>query len=82
MTEHSKTVVLDVREDIRQGGEPFERIMTAVHALHGDQELELWAPFEPQPLFGAMSGLGFEHEAEAQPHGDWRVRFFRARAQA
>jgi uncharacterized protein (DUF2249 family) len=82
MTDEHKTVVLDVREEIRQGGEPFQRIMTTVNTLDPTQDLELWAPFEPQPLFGVLAGMGFQHEAQAQPDGDWRVRFFRAPAAA
>ena len=73
-------MVVDVREDLRQGSEAFQRIMMAADGLQAGQELELWAPFEPQPLFGVMAGMGFEHEAEAQPDGDWRVRFYRPAA--
>ena len=72
-----KTVVVDVREDLRAGQEPFQRIMMAANGLRPEQEMELWALFEPEPLFAVMAGIGFEHEAEAQPNGDWRVRFFR-----
>ncbi len=71
------TVVLDVREDLREGREPFQRIMMAANALQPGQNLELWALFEPKPLFAVLGGMGFEHDAEAQPNGDWRVRFFR-----
>lgn len=78
MSNQHKTMLLDVREEIRNGGEPFQRIMTAVNTLGIDEELELLAPFEPQPLFGVLAGMGFDHEAHAQPDGDWRVRFFRA----
>lgn len=72
-----KVVVLDVRDELRQGGEPFERIMAAAKQLEPGQELELWATFEPRPLFGVMDGLGFGNEPERQPDGDWRVRFYR-----
>ncbi|HEY8695525.1 MAG TPA: DUF2249 domain-containing protein [Chloroflexota bacterium] len=79
MNEHN-TVVVDVREDLRAGREPFQRIMLAANALEPDQDMEVWALFEPKPLFTVMAGMGFEHEAEAQPNGDWRVRFFRPAA--
>jgi hypothetical protein len=82
MTEQAKTVVLDVREEIRQGGEPFQRIMMTANGLSVDQDLELWAPFEPKPLFGVMAGMGYEHEAQPEGDGDWRVRFFRTPAAA
>ena len=77
-----KTVVLDVRDEIRQGGEPFQRIMGTVNTLGLDEELELWAPFEPKPLLGVMAGMGFAHEAQPQGDGDWRIRFFRVPAGA
>ncbi len=77
MSETDNVVVVDVREDLRQGLEPFQRIMMAANGLQAGQELELWAPFEPRPLFGVMAGMGYEHKADAQPDGDWRVRFFR-----
>jgi len=80
MTESNNVVVVDVREDLRQGREPFERIMAAANGLGPDQEMELWALFEPKPLFAIMAGRGFEHDAEAQPNGDWRVRFYRPAA--
>ena len=72
-----KTVVVDVREDLREGREPFQRIMMAANSLQPDQDMELWALFEPKPLFAVLGGMGFEHEAEEQSNGDWRVRFFR-----
>jgi uncharacterized protein (DUF2249 family) len=73
-------IVVDVREDLREGREPFQRIMLAANGLQPGQELVLWALFEPRPLFGMLGGMGFEHEAEEQPNGDWRVRFFRPEA--
>ena len=77
MSQSEKTIVVDVREDLREGREPFQRIMMAANSLRPDQEMELWALFEPKPLFAMMGGMGFEHEAEEQSNGDWRVRFFR-----
>ncbi|MHB8621120.1 MAG: DUF2249 domain-containing protein, partial [Chloroflexota bacterium] len=56
-------VVVDVREDLREGREPFQRIMTAANGLQPGQDMELWALFEPKPLFAVLAGMGFEHEA-------------------
>ncbi len=78
MEQPHNTVVLDVRDDLREGREPFQRIMMTANSLAPDQAMELWALFEPKPLFAVMTGMGFEYEAEAQPNGDWRVRFFRS----
>lgn len=77
MDQSEKTVVVDVREDLREGREPFQRIMLAANSLQSEQEMELWALFEPKPLFAVMATMGFVHSADAQPNGDWRVRFFR-----
>lgn len=70
-------MVVDVREDIRAGREPFQRIMTAVNSLGDGGELLLINEFEPVPLYDAMSSRGFSHETERSPDGEWRVRFFR-----
>ena len=51
-------VDLDVREDIREGREPFARIMAAVDALPPDGVLVLRAPFEPVPLYGVLAAGG------------------------
>lgn len=71
-------VILDVREDIRQGREPFSRIMTAVAGLGADQQLRLIAPFEPVPLFHVLARQGFQHTARANESGDWEVLFTRS----
>jgi uncharacterized protein (DUF2249 family) len=70
-------VELDVREDLRQGREPFSRIMGAVAALGGDEVLCLRATFEPVPLFSVMAKRGFDHAAEQLAADDWRVWFYR-----
>jgi uncharacterized protein (DUF2249 family) len=78
----SARVRLDVREDIRAGREPFARIMAAVDGLPPDSVLVLRAPFEPVPLYRALSRRGFAHWAERHAAGDWSVWFFRASAGA
>ncbi|GBD24104.1 hypothetical protein HRbin29_01777 [bacterium HR29] len=78
----ARFVTLDVREDLRQGREPFPRIMAAVRNLGPDEGLELYATFEPRPLYGVMAELGFDAAAEPLPEGDWRVRFVRRPAGA
>lgn len=76
MTE--RFVVLDVRDDLRAGREPFPRIMATVRALGPDEGLELYATFEPRPLYEVLAGLGFDFAAEELVNGDWRIRFFRS----
>ena len=73
----SQTVTLDVREDIRNGGDPFSKIMNAVAQLRLEENLLLLAPFEPQPLFGVLAKQGFAHTAREIEGGDWEVLFTR-----
>lgn len=69
---------LDVREQLREGGEPFERIMAAAGGLPDDGVLRVRAIFEPRPLYSAMASRGFEHWSEQLGEEDWRVWFWRA----
>ena len=73
----SKIVTLDVREDIRQGREPFERIMTAVGRLEPRDTLLLINSFEPLPLYRVMEQNGFTHWAERTADGGWKIYFRR-----
>ncbi len=72
-----RTVTVDVCDDIRNGREPFSRIMAAVAALRPDEELRLIAPFEPLPLFGVLAKKGFRHAAQQNASGNWEVLFSR-----
>lgn len=75
----SQTVTLDVRQDIRDGREPFTKIMSAVAQLQSDENLLLIAPFEPQPLFAVLGKQGFAHTTRQVQSGDWEVLFTRSR---
>ncbi|MCK9496078.1 MAG: DUF2249 domain-containing protein [Dehalococcoidia bacterium] len=70
-------VLVDVREDIAAGREPFARIMAVVKDLGADEDLELVVPFEPVPLYEAMGARGYTHEGAADEDGTWRVTFRR-----
>lgn len=74
----SRVVDLDVRDDLRNGRDPFARIMAARESLKPGEILRLWAIFEPAPLYGVMAQAGFEHWTEQVGDGDWRVWFYRA----
>lgn len=67
---------LDVREDLRAGREPFQRIMHARHALSHDGILRIRAIFEPRPLYGVLGREGFEHWTERLADDDWRIWFY------
>ena len=77
-----RTVTLDVREDLRNGREPFSRIMAAVATLGSDEQLRLLAPFEPVPLFRVLENKGFSHTAQPMKSGEWEVVFTRETAAA
>ncbi len=72
-----KPIVLDVREDIARGREPFSRIMQAVSGLGLGENLILINSFEPVPLYGVLAKLGFDHRTERGPEGEWRITFSR-----
>lgn len=68
---------VDVREQLRRGGEPFERIMAAAASLPPDGVLRVRAIFEPEPLYAVMASRGFDHWTEQLGAEDWRVWFWR-----
>jgi len=68
-------LVLDVRDILRSGGEPFGAIMQSVAALAPGQGLRLFATFEPVPLFSVLGSRGFTHTAKQLGGGDWEVLF-------
>lgn len=73
----SAEILLDVREQLAAGGEPFSKIMSAVAGLHDGEALHLRAPFEPAPLLSVMEKRGFLHSIERHADDDWSVWFYR-----
>ena len=73
----SAIVHLDVSDDIRNGVEPFAKIIGAVKSLGGDQVLVLRAPFEPFPLYQVLGQRGFAHWTERRAADNWSVWFYR-----
>lgn len=73
-------LVLDVRPDLRQGHDPFAKIMQTVGQLAAGQELLLIAPFEPVPLYEVLAQRGFAHAAYQVAPSEWRVTFRTATA--
>ena len=68
-------VTLDVREDLKAGNDPFEKIMAVVQTLDPSKQLVVIAIFEPVPLYGVMGSMGYEHTTERTPERDWRITF-------
>jgi uncharacterized protein (DUF2249 family) len=81
-TPGDKIVTVDVREDIRQGREPFDRIMAAVSQLEPGDTLLLINSFEPLPLYRVMVQNGFTHWAERTADGAWKIYFRRGAGRA
>jgi succinylarginine dihydrolase len=71
---------LDVREVIRNGGEPFPAIRLRVDALAPDEGLIIIAPFLPSPLIEKLNSEGFASRVERGQGADWMVYFWRAAA--
>lgn len=69
--------VVDVREDLRAGREPFPKIMAAAEAVQPGEVFVLRAIFEPAPLYKLLAGKGFEHWPERLAEDDWNVYFRR-----
>jgi uncharacterized protein (DUF2249 family) len=74
---HDRRVVLDVREQVRAGEEPYHRIMRAVGTLKGNQVLQLCNIFEPVPLYNVLQQRGFIHWTERRGPEEWWVTFYR-----
>lgn len=71
----NKMVELDVREDIKNKQEPFQKIMEAIQDLENGDVFILHAPFKPTPLFTVLKAKGFEHEAEEIEKDYWKITF-------
>lgn len=70
-------VVADVREDLRNGREPFHPIMAARDKVPAEGALVVRATFEPEPLYRVMAKSGWSHHTEQLETEDWRVWFYR-----
>jgi uncharacterized protein (DUF2249 family) len=70
-----KTIELDVREDLKNKIEPFQKIMEAIRDLNPDDTFILHAPFKPTPLFAVLKAKGFTHEEEEIDQKHWKVTF-------
>ncbi|RHW42345.1 DUF2249 domain-containing protein [Neobacillus notoginsengisoli] len=72
-----KIVELDVREDLKNKLEPFQKIMDAVLGLKENDIFILHAPFKPIPLFAVMKAKGFDHDAVEIEKKHWKVTFIK-----
>ncbi|HSK21167.1 MAG TPA: DUF2249 domain-containing protein [Longimicrobiales bacterium] len=74
--DNERIVVLDVRDELRAGREPFSLIMGALRSVPEGGALVIRAIFEPVPLYAVMKRQGLEHWTEELAADDWRVSFF------
>lgn len=67
--------ILDVRDELGAGGEPFDRIMETASAIKPGESFTLIAPFEPVPLYSVLEARGFSHVTEQEQPDKWVVYF-------
>lgn len=73
-----KIIELDVREDLKNKLEPFQKIMEAVKELNNTNDVFiLHAPFKPVPLFTVLKAKGFTYKAEEIEKKHWKVIFIK-----
>ncbi len=72
-----RRMILDVREQVRAGEEPYHEIMKAVGGLRAGQILQLCNIFEPVPLYDVLGQRGFAHWTERRGPEEWWTTFYR-----
>jgi uncharacterized protein (DUF2249 family) len=68
---------LDVREMLKNKGEPFQIIMDATSALGENDVLQLHATFEPTPLFKVLGKQGFKNSIRKEADDYFIIQFYR-----
>lgn len=74
---NTREITVDVREDLKRGRPPLDRILSAVRGLAAGASLRLIAPFKPTPLLDLLQREGFSHTGQETVGGDWEVVFTR-----
>ncbi|MBK8060111.1 MAG: DUF2249 domain-containing protein [Gemmatimonadetes bacterium] len=77
VVDSAKVVEVDVREDLRNGREPFARLMAAKSTVESGGALLVRAIFEPVPLYTVMGKHGYVHHTESLAPDDWMIWFYR-----
>ncbi len=65
----SLTTTLDVRADLANGKDPFQRIMETIATMPPHNFLLIINTFKPTPLITILSKKGFEHHTEVKEAG-------------
>jgi uncharacterized protein (DUF2249 family) len=70
--------LIDVRPILAEGGCPFDTVLEAGKTLQDGEGLTLLAPFNPIPIYQALSGIGVDFvEVNRDEDGDFTVDFRR-----
>jgi len=77
VVDSAKVVEVDVRDDLRNGREPFARLMAAKSTVESGGALLVRAIFEPVPLYTVMGKHGFVYHTESLAPDDWMIWFYR-----
>lgn len=77
VTRTDNETIVDVRDDLREGREPFGDIMKALQETPQGHTFVLLATFLPEPLIALLGDQGYKSEAVELPGGEWRVAFRR-----
>lgn len=72
---NSKIIELDVREDLNNKLDPFQKIMESISGLQENDTFILHASFKPVPLFAVLKAKGFTHESEEIEKKYWKITF-------
>ncbi len=71
----NRVIEMDVREDIKNNLDPFQKIMETIAELKEKDSLILHAPFKPVPLYAVLKAKGFEHDACEIDSNHWKITF-------
>jgi uncharacterized protein (DUF2249 family) len=71
---------LDVREMLKNKGEPFQIIMSATQNLGENDVLQLHATFEPIPLFKVLKKQGWNSAVHKEADDHFIVQFYQENA--
>lgn len=76
----TRIVELDVREILRQGGEPLSQILALLKGLDPAGILHLRTTFHPAPLVKRLAREGWQHRSTQFDAEDWSTWFWRGNA--
>lgn len=76
-TREQNIVSLDVRAMQESKNDPFEVIMETLEQMSSEDQLILYAIFNPEPLLKVMKKKGFSSQSEQLGEKHWKIIFVR-----